>query len=66
MAKVVKCPLCGSTDNYAYRNYAGDGRNGKTEYHCNECELDFFEGDKYENKFHREGGVLFIETVQVK
>lgn len=40
--KEVKCPLCGSSNTRAYLPYEGDERMGKTEYHCEECELDFF------------------------
>lgn len=66
MAKTIICPYCGHSDYYAYQPYKGDGRNGKTEYHCNECETDFFEGDEYENKVTQMNGFVMIEMVQTK
>lgn len=66
MAKSIVCPLCGESNYYAYQSYNGDGRNGKTEYHCNECELDFFEGDEYKNVFTPMNGIIMIETIQTK
>lgn len=66
MAKTIICPCCGHSDYYAYQPYKGDGRNGKTEYHCNECETDFFEGDEYENKFTQMDGYMIVEMVQTK